>query len=175
MESSAAEITSASSESRKKVAIEKGEAPVNLGPTKVVAEAQRRRLSGGGSPDVASLSPSQSRRSAAESDVRPSLPTTEVAATSAPRESAAEPDSADGEEPAEVADLVRKSEGRDSQMSDHAAAPDVDPSANEGMGAEPQLAAVRREVNNENMRSRLENLLSQMADAEGDDLSLIHI
>ena len=169
MESSAAEITSASSESRKKVAIEKGEAPVNLGPTKVVAEAQRRRLSGGGSPDVASLSPSQSRRTAAESDVRPSLPTTEVAATSAPRESAAEPDSADGEEPTEVADLVRKSEGRDSQMSDHAAAPDVDPSANEGMGAEPQLAAVRREVNNENMRSRLENLLSQMADAEGDD------
>ena len=169
VESSAAEITSASRESRAKVAIEKGAAPVNLGPTKVVAEVQRRRLSGGGSPDVASLSPTQSRRSAAESDVRPSLPSPEVAATAAPRESTAEPDSSDSEEPTEVAELVRKSEGRDSQMLDHAAAPNVAPSADEGNGAEPQLAANRREVNNESMRSRLENLLSQIADADEDD------
>ena len=168
-ESSAAEITSASSESRETVAIEKGAAPVNLGPTKVVAEAQRRRLSGGGSPDVASLSPSLTRRSTSESEVRPSLSASEVAATTAPRESAAQPDSSDSEEPTELAELERRSEGSDVDMSDHAAAPDVDPTANEGDAAAPQLAANRREVNTEDMRSRLEKILSQLADGEGDD------
>ena len=168
-ESSAAEITSASRSSREKIAIEKGAAPVNLGPTKVVAEAQRRRLSGGGSPDVASLNPTQSRRSTAESDVRPSLSAAEVASTAAPRESAAAPDSSDSEEPTEVADFLRKSEGTDSQVSDHVAAPNVDPAADEGNGAQPQLAANRREINNENIRSRFQELLRQLADAEGDD------
>ena len=168
-ESSAAEITSASRESREIVAIEKGAAPVNLGPTKVVAEAQRRRLSGGGSPEVASLSPTATRRSAAESDSRPSLSAAELAATAAPRESAAEPDASESDEPTEVAELVRSSEGSDRQAMDHAAAPNVDPTADEGSGAEPQLAATRREVNNDDIPSRLEKLLSQIADGEGDD------
>lgn len=168
-ESSAAEITSASRESRESIAIDQGAAPVNLGPTKVVAEAQRRRLSGGGSPDVASLSPSLTRRSTSESEVRPALSASEVAATAAPRESAAQPDSSDSEEPTELAELERRSEGRDANRSDHAAAPDVDPTADEGSAAAPQLAANRHQVKTENIRSRLEQILSQLADGEGDD------
>ncbi len=168
VESSAAEITSASSESRNKVAIDKGEAPVNVGSTKVVAEARRRRLSGGGSPEVASLSPSLTRRSSADSETRPSLASSEVAPTAAPRESAAEPTSADGDEPTELAEIDRRSEGPDSQAFDHDAAPDVDPTANEGSAAAPQLAANRREVETEDMSSRLEQMLKDLANASGD-------
>jgi hypothetical protein len=168
-ESSAAEITSASSRSEAKVAIEKGAAPVNLGPTKVVAEAQRRRLSGGGSPDVASLNPSQTRRSSVESDIQPSLADAELASTAAPRETSAEPASSDSDEPTELAELERRSEGPDSQMMDHAAAPNLAPTADQGNGAAPQLAANRRELESDNIQSQLEKFLKQIAAAEGDD------
>ncbi|QEG20324.1 prenyltransferase/squalene oxidase repeat-containing protein [Mariniblastus fucicola] len=168
-ESSAADITSASRESREKVAIEKGAAPVNLGPTKVVAEAQRRRLSGGGSPEVANLSPTLTRRSTAESEVRPALAAAEVAATAAPRESASAPDSSISEEPTGMAELEQRSEGTDSRVSDHAAAPDVAPTAEQGSGVAPQLAANRRESAREDMRSRLEQILNQIADGDGDE------
>jgi hypothetical protein len=169
VESSAAEITSASRESSQNVAIETGQAPVNLGPTKVVAEARRRRLSGGGSPEVANLSPSLTRRSSSESETRPSLANAELASTAAPRESAAEPDVSESDAPTELAELERRSEGTDAQALDHAAAPDVDPTADEGSSTAPQLSANRRETQSENVRSRLNQVLSQLADADGED------
>ncbi len=168
-ESSAAEITSASSRSQAKVAIEKGAAPVNLGPTKVVAEAQRRRLSGGGSPDVASLNPSQTRRSSSASDTQPTLADAELASTAAPRETAAKPETSDSEEPTELAELERRSEGPDSQMLDQAAAPKLDPTADQGNGPSPQLAANRRELESDNEQSQLEQFLKQLAAADGED------
>ena len=168
-ESSAAEITSASSRSEASVAIEKGAAPVNLGPTKVVAQAQRRRLSGGGSPDVASLNPSQTRRSSSESDAQPSLSNAELAATAAPRETASKPTESESDEPTDLAELERRSEGTDSQVSDHAAAPNLDPTADEGMGAAPQLAANRRESEPNNDPMKLEEFLKQLATGQGED------
>ncbi len=168
-ESSAADITSAASRSESIIAIEKGAAPVNLGPTKVVAETQRRRLSGGGAPDVASLNPSQTRRSSAESEVRPTIADAELAATAAPRETAAQPTASDSDQPTELAELTRRSEGPDSQILDHAAAPNLAPTADEGSGPAPQLAAIGREIDNDNDQSQLREFLKQLAVADGKD------
>ena len=169
VESSAADIDSASSRSRQKVAIEEGSASVNLGPTKVVAEAQRRQRSGGGSPEVASLNPSRTRRSTSESAAQPSLANADIAPTAAPRETAAQPSESSSEEPTELADVDRRSEGSDSTIVDLDAAPNVDPSANEGAAADPQLAAMRTEASQSDEFSETQRLLDSSTPDSGEN------
>ena len=161
-ESSAAEITSASRASREKVAIETGAAPVNLGPTKVVAGMQRRKLSGGASPEVANLSPARTMRSDADTETRPSLTNAPVAPTAAPREPAAELAAVELEEPSELADLMQRSEGSDPVQLDQQAAPDVAATSDEGNSNAAQQLANRSEVAGESSRSRVAQILRNL-------------
>ena len=162
MESAAADVTSASREAQATVAIEAGKAPVNLGPTKVVAGMQRRKLSGGGSPEVANLSPEQTKRSVAESETRPSLANAQVAPMAAPRSTEAALAAAELEEPTELADLQQRSEGSDSQQLDQNAAADVAAPSDEGNSTAMQRLANRSEVAGESSLARIAKILRDL-------------
>ena len=169
VESSAAEINSASSREVSKISVEQGAAPLNLGPTKVVEETQRRKLSGGGSPEVANLNPNQTRRSSRDSDARPSIAAADVAPVAAPRQTAAQPRESESEQEAEVADTIAKFEGEDVQDLSPTGAPNLDPTANQGTKTESQLAALRREQNDKDAQSQLDQMLNELLSGEGDD------
>lgn len=73
LESSAANIDSASTNHRDEFSAEKGNSSVDFGPTKIVIDQESERRSGGGQPELAQLEPDSPRRSNERSDESPSL------------------------------------------------------------------------------------------------------
>ena len=70
VESSAASVTASTAEHRGSVTAQRGQASVDLGPTKVVPETTSGRRSGGGQPEVAQLNPNSARRASRQSGER---------------------------------------------------------------------------------------------------------
>jgi len=77
--------------------------------------------------------------------------------------------SADFDEPTEFAELDRRSEGPDSQLLEHDAAVDVDPTADEGNFTALQRLANRGDVAADGVRSRLEQMLKELEFSEDED------
>ena len=73
VESSAANINSASADHRSEISAERGTTSVDTGPTKVVMDRESPRRSGGGQPEVSELNPESTRRSRASSNQQPLL------------------------------------------------------------------------------------------------------
>lgn len=74
VESSAARIDSATADHRGQVSVEKGNANVDLGPTKVVVDStDSTRRSGGGQPEISQLNPETTQRSRSADNLQPSL------------------------------------------------------------------------------------------------------
>lgn len=73
LEASAASVESASTVHRDEISAEKGNAAVDLGPTKVVMDRPSQRRSGGGQPEVSQLNPESTRASQDRSEQQPSL------------------------------------------------------------------------------------------------------
>ncbi|MFT5303740.1 MAG: hypothetical protein ACI814_004560, partial [Mariniblastus sp.] len=85
LESSAAVVDSASSANRDEISAERGESTLDMGATKVVADENFQRRSGGGQPDVGLLNPDSTRRSKERSSQQPSLVASTLGDVGAPR------------------------------------------------------------------------------------------
>ncbi len=107
VESSAAKIDSASSNHRSEISAERGSTSIDLGPTKILADQESPRRSGGGQPEVGQFNPESTQRSRSTSNRQPSLVAERGFAAVAPRSQTSSSSSAI-EPAAEATAMARK-------------------------------------------------------------------
>lgn len=116
LESAAATINSASTDSRDERSAERGTASVDVGPTKIVADQESLKRSGGGQPEVSQLNPESTRRSRDQSNLQPSLIAALGAEAIAPGSLSSAPQAMDSEIEPSAESRVAERQGGDSPV-----------------------------------------------------------
>lgn len=164
LESSAAQINSASKSHRDETSAERGSSSVDLGPTKIVDDQQQsRRLSGGGQMEVARLSPDSTRRSRDQSNRQPTLDAAEGMTVAAPRNMSTTPAAAESIEASSEAVVASRAGGEASLSADRAAATLVGETSDRGE------SDISRELADSRRRARSEAEESGRAEREDDE------
>ena len=164
LESSAAQINSASKSHRDETSAERGSSSVDLGPTKIVNDQQQsRRLSGGSQMEVARLSPDLTRRSRDQSNRQPTLAAAEGMAVAAPRNMSTTPAAAESIEASSEAVVASRAGGQATLSADRAAATLVGDNSDRGE------SDISRELADSRRRARSEAEESGRAEREDDE------
>ncbi len=168
LESSAAEIESSSKKRLSSTAAERGAAQVDIGSVKVVPEPQRRKLSGGGTPEVAALNPAPSRRSSAESAPMPSIAKAETGSAAAPRETAAKPSAAELDGPSQLATVKRQADSRSRSASEFVEIPETSELLQQISASGVASQAKRRNSESQTNQPSLEQMMAAALGKDGD-------
>lgn len=145
-ESSAATVDAASAEYRSQVAAEKGQANVDLGPTKIVADQSARRRSGGGQTEVSRINPESTRLSNQRSSERlPTLAESSIAQTAAPMTADSRPLASDTPQPNAVSLAMERDGGESSSTKQESTATELGDPLDQGSSRLSELLADARQ------------------------------
>ncbi|MEL7499237.1 MAG: hypothetical protein AAFN77_16640 [Planctomycetota bacterium] len=164
LESSAAQVTSASTSHRDETSAERGSSSVDLGPTKIVNDLERsRRLSGGGQMEVSQLSPDSTRRSRDRSNRQPTLLAAEALEVASPRNLSTAPANAESIEASSEAIVESRAGGEAILSADRATAMNVGEASDRG---ETDLS---RELADSRQRAKVEREDAGFGENEDDE------